>query len=77
MALEKVELVSRSEKLTSERDRLIKERTSAEKQLRETELKLKGGTDKVDCTALIMLTVVSEDTNSILTQIVFFGYYNN
>jgi len=34
--------------MTSERDRLIKERTSAEKQLRETELKLKEMIDKVD-----------------------------
>ena len=71
MVREKAELVSRSEKLTSERDRLIKERTSAEKQLRETELKLKEGTDKVDCTALILLTVISEDTNSVLKQTVF------
>jgi len=55
MARDKAELVSRSEKLTSERDRLIKERTSAEKQLHETELKLKEGADKVDCTALLML----------------------
>jgi len=55
MARDKAELVSRSEKLTSERDRLIKERTYAEKQLRETELKLKEGADKVDCTALLML----------------------
>jgi len=54
VAREKAELVSRSEKLTIERDRLIKERTSAEKQLRETELKLKEGIDKVDCTALLV-----------------------
>jgi len=54
MAREKAELVSRSEKLTIERDRLIKERTCAEKQLRETELKLKEGIDKVDCTALLV-----------------------
>ena len=58
MAREKSELVSRSEKLTSERDRLIKERTSAEKQLREMELKLKEGVDKVDFT--VLLTVLTD-----------------
>ena len=47
MRREKSELATRSEKMTSERDRLIKERTSAEKQLRETELKLKEMIDKV------------------------------
>ena len=44
---DKSELAYRTEKMTSERDRLIKERTSAEKQLRETELKLKDSNDKV------------------------------
>jgi len=50
MAREKTELAARTEKMMSERDRLIKERTSAEKQLRETELKLKDVVDKVPCT---------------------------
>jgi len=47
MAREKSEIDARSEKMSAERDRLIKERTTAEKQLHETELKLKEVTDKV------------------------------
>jgi len=44
---EKAELVARSDKLTNERDRLIKERTSAEKQLRDSDVKLKEMIEKV------------------------------
>jgi len=75
MAQEKAELLSRTEKMTSERDRLIKERTTAEKQLRETELKLKEVVDKVytvSHTQPSLVTVVSLPGNLLTGEGVVF-----